>query len=112
MNLSELTYDHQCMNIDGNEDCNYFFTINSRYSGYTYSKEIFHVLDHNTDQYTSYLSPAAFQLFLNNMGKDDMTNQTNGGILDDVTFDYPGGFPWLPVGIGAALIIGLLIFAK
>lgn len=97
-----------------NGDTAYFFTINSRYSGYTYDKQLFHVLDNTRNAYAS-LTRAAFISFYENPEAPLVDNASAGGIIQSEDFIDAVTSDAGKIGIGVLALAALaayLIFSN
>lgn len=93
-------------------DYAYFFDIDSRYSGYTRDKIMFHVLDKNTNAYTSYESQADFlswlESYLNggNTPQNVTVNESGVSFIDNIMPQSNA----VKIGIGVALAAGIIYY--
>lgn len=107
MTLSELRLERQCQNINGENDCADFFTINSRYSGYTRDRALWHVLDSQQNAYISYLSDELDEKLRNNF----FENGNNGNTQNQNQISKSElNMQWIYIGLGVLALIGLAVW--
>lgn len=90
-------------------DYAYFFTIDSRYHGYTRDKQLFNVYDEQTNAYTSYETPAEFLAWLESYTGGNYNPGSNTNFTETTGPQFEKGTAWkIAVGVSAMAILAFL----